>query len=83
MKKYYKFIKLENAELNDKGNAYPISAITSFGPPFEGKKDARNWLKENMDDQHSYFLERFFIKHLPKNTVPASLEDETLQNQEE
>jgi hypothetical protein len=83
MKKYYKFLKISSVELAHEEAHYPINSILPFGPPFEGKDDAKKWLKENAEPEYAYFLERFYVKHLPDNIVPETKKEETTPNAEQ
>lgn len=71
MKKYFKILKIKAAELEPQIGNYPLTAINPFGPPFEFKRDGKNWLKGNAEDGQAYFFNRFYSTTAPDGLIVA------------
>jgi len=80
MKKYYKFLKITSKELSIESGNYPLVGIVPFGPAFEAKDDAKQWLKQNAQKDNEYVLERFYSLKQPANLVAETKKEIGTEN---
>ena len=66
MNKYFKILKIEDTELSHQSGNFPVQGIIPFGPPFDSKEGAKDWLKKNSEKGMEYFFQRLYSREVPQ-----------------
>lgn len=69
MKKYFKILKIAASELIYQSGNFPIQGMIPFGPPFDSKKGAKDWLKIHAEEGMQFSFFRFYSTEIPEGMV--------------
>jgi hypothetical protein len=80
MKKYFKILQVNVADITHEEGKYPINEIIPFGPPFESKSIAKHWLKTHAAMATEYFIVSFYSLKSPDNLQSEGKNDPKEKN---
>jgi len=83
MNRYFKIFRIAAEEVVHQSGNFPIEGTIPYGPPFDSRKAAKDWLKKNAENGMEYFFQRFYSLAIPQGLVIAEEKKKDKPHREE